>query len=325
MVLLLDQIFLRILDDIKTLKIQGATNIAIEGVKAFSSYGLRLEASSLEIFYNKMEKAKYSLSKVRPTEPALINGLRYILFKLREHSLPIDDTKLLLSDLSNEYIKLLKSSKKKVIAYGAERIEPHSVIMTHCHSSLSVGILLEAHRQGKNICVFCTETRPLYQGRTTAKELVEAGIDTTMVVDSAMRWVINTNNIDMILTGADAITSQGTIINKIGTRLLALAAKEMDIPFYTAVNILKYDPETSIGKLSEIEMRSPSEIWADPPSGLKFLNPAFETISHDLIDGLITEEGVFSSPLIFSIVKEKYPFMHAIHKDLIDKDYEKIR
>ncbi len=211
--------------------------------------------------------------------------------------------------LANKYISLLKDSKKKVIAYGAHRIRDGSVIMTHCHSSLSTGIILEAFRQGKQIEVFATETRPKWQGRITTTELVQAGVPTTMVVDSAMRWVINRYNVDIIITGADAITSQGTVINKIGTRLLALAAKEMDVPFYTAINLLKYDASTTIGKLSEIEMRDPSEIWADPPQGLRFLNPAFETISRDLIDGIITEKGIFAPELVYLVVKESYPFM----------------
>ncbi|MCG3220004.1 MAG: S-methyl-5-thioribose-1-phosphate isomerase, partial [Candidatus Heimdallarchaeota archaeon] len=221
----------------------------------------------------------------------------------------VQEAKEIANSFTQEYVNLLNESKQKVISYGAHRIKPGSTIMTHCHSSLSTGVILEASKQGKDIRVFCTETRPLYQGRITAKELVEAGIETTQVVDSAMRWVLNRHDVDIIITGADAITSQGTVINKIGTRLLALAAKEMDIPFYTAINLLKYDPETSIGKLSEIEMRAGTEIWKNPPEGLNFLNPAFETVSSDLIDGIITEAGVFSPSIVYMIIKERYPFM----------------
>ena len=90
----------------------------------------------------------------------------------------------------------------------------------------------------------------------------------------------------------------------------------MDVPFYSAINLLKYDPETSIGKLSEIEMRESKEIWENPPEGLNFLNPAFETVSHDLIDGIISEAGVFSPSIVYLIVKEKYPFM------VISEDFE---
>jgi len=305
----LDAVFSKVVEDIRDLRIQGATNIAIEGIKAFSALGERLEVSTLDNLFSELEKARQALATARATEPALRNGLRYILYNLREKASSIQEARDIVNTFSLEYVNLLKESKKKVIAYGAHRINDGSTIMTHCHSSLSTGIILEAHRQGKELQVFCTETRPLYQGRITAKEFVDAGITTTQVVDSAMRWVINRYNVDIIITGADAITSQGTVINKIGTRLLALAAREMDVPFYTAINLLKYDPETSIGKLSEIEMRSASEIWEDPPKGLKLLNPAFETVSHDLIDGIISESGVFSPAVVYLIIKEMYPFM----------------
>ena len=305
----MDSNFLKIVEDIQTLRIQGATNIAVEGVKAFASLAERLEVSSLESLFDDLEKARYTLATARATEPALRNGLRYILYNLHENASTVIEAKEIVNSISQEYIQLLKDSKKKVISYGAHRIKDGSTIMTHCHSSLSTGIILEANRQGKEIQVFCTETRPLYQGRITAKELVDAGITTTQVVDSAMRWVINSYDVDIIITGADAITSQGTVINKIGTRLLALAAKEMDVPFYSAINLLKYDPETSIGKLSEIEMRAASEIWDEAPDGLNFLNPAFETVSHDLIDGIISESGVFSPSIVYLIIKENYPFM----------------
>ncbi|MHA1464925.1 MAG: translation initiation factor eIF-2B [Candidatus Heimdallarchaeaceae archaeon] len=305
----MDAVFSKVVEDIRDLRIQGATNIAIEGIKAFSALGERLEVSTLDNLFSELEKARQALATARATEPALRNGLRYILYNLREKASSIQEARDIVNTFSLEYVNLLKESKKKVIAYGAHRINDGSTIMTHCHSSLSTGIILEAHRQGKELQVFCTETRPLYQGRITAKEFVDAGITTTQVVDSAMRWVINRYNVDIIITGADAITSQGTVINKIGTRLLALAAREMDVPFYTAINLLKYDPETSIGKLSEIEMRSASEIWEDPPKGLKLLNPAFETVSHDLIDGIISESGVFSPAVVYLIIKEMYPFM----------------
>ncbi|TFG10483.1 S-methyl-5-thioribose-1-phosphate isomerase [Candidatus Heimdallarchaeota archaeon] len=305
----MDSTFQQVVEDIRSLKIQGATNIAIEGVNAFSSLAERLEVTSIENMFKELGEARQALATARATEPALRNGLRYIVYNLHEKASTIKEAREIVKTFAEEYINLLKESKRKVIQYGAHRIKKGSTIMTHCHSSLSTGIILEAHRQGKDIQVFCTETRPRYQGRITAKELVDAGITTTQVVDSAMRWVINRHDVDIIITGADSITSQGTVINKIGTRLLALAAEEMDIPFYSAINLLKYDPETSIGKLSEIEMRESKEIWENPPEGLNFLNPAFETVSHDLIDGIISEAGVFAPPAVYLVVRQEYPFM----------------
>jgi len=70
-----------------------------------------------------------------------------------------------------------------------------------------------------------------------------------------------------------------------------------------------FHSSTTIGKLSAIEFRPSNEIWEDPPEGLKFLNPAFETVSRELIDGVITEAGIFAPSLVYMIVKERYPFM----------------
>jgi ribose 1,5-bisphosphate isomerase len=123
-----------------------------------------------------------------------------------------------------------------------------------------------------------------------------------------MRWVLKTKDVGMVITGADAITSEGTVLNKIGSRLLALAAAESHVPFYIATPLLKYDTETLIGNLTKIELRDYEEIWCKEdgcPVNLKFENPAFETISREYIAGLITEVGIFTPELI-GVMFEKY-------------------
>jgi ribose 1,5-bisphosphate isomerase len=182
--------------------------------------------------------------------------------------------------------------------------------MTHCHSSVVNGILLEAKRQGKdNFKVINTETQPKLQGRKTARKLLKAGIEVIHVVDSAMRWVVNHYEVDLILIGADSITSEGTVLNKIGSRLLALVAHEEHVPFYVASSLLKYNPKTSFGTLEKIEMRDPKEIWEDPPENIEILNPAFETVSRRYIDGLITEAGIFASSHVHFQFAKLYPLL----------------
>ena len=102
----------------------------------------------------------------------------------------------------------------------------------------------------------------------------------------------------MILIGADSLTAKGTVLNKIGSRLLALVAREMHVPFYVATPLLKYNPDSVFGTLEKIEMRDYSEIWPEKPDNLEILNPAFETISRRYIDGLITEAGIFPGTLV---------------------------
>lgn len=274
------------MDDIKTLKIQGATNVAIFGVEAFAKHAESVPLKDEELFIH-LESLVEELSFVRVTEPALRNGLRYVMTGLRREG------KEAASNLGKEYVKLIDDAKKRIFKIGAERIRDGSRVLTHCHSSISVGIFLEAAKQGKDFDVINTETRPLFQGRKTAKILAEKNIRVTHVVDSAMRWAMNSFNPHMIFLGADAITVEGVALNKIGSRLCALASEEEHIPLYICTSLLKYDQATSIGRLSEIEMRSPTEIWdKDCPEGITVLNPAFETIDRRNISAYITEAGL---------------------------------
>ena len=112
---------------------------------------------------------------------------------------------------------------------------------------------------------------------------------------------------DLILIGADSITSEGTVLNKIGSRLLALVAHEEHVPFYVCSPLLKYNPKTSFGILERIEMRDIEEIWEKKHDRLTILNPAFETVSRRYIDGLITEAGIFASSHVQNYFEKIYP------------------
>lgn len=303
----------KVASDIISLTIQGATNVAIEGVKAFSGYINRLDSSlDYKQFMDKVNRAYDIVIDTRPTEPAMRNGLKKVMYDMQKNSDNPKEMGISAVDSAAKYIDLLKTTKKSIIEAGAERIQQDTTVMTHCHSSITSAIFVRAHELGKNIKAICTETRPRYQGRKTAKELVEAGIPTTLTVDSSMRWILRKESIDTIIIGMDAVTSQGTILNKIGSRLLALAARESDIPLYVAGALLKFDSDTVFGSRTVIEMRDDTEItkdWPDAPKGLKILNPAFESVSRDLIDALITEEGVFPPSLVYEIVRTTYPWM----------------
>jgi len=300
---------------IRSLEIQGATNVALYAIDFLSNYAKRLEDCCTAMDYlTKLEEAKEILFNTRPTEPALRNGLKYVLRKLGKSKETIDAEHILelIDHYKNKYKMMIASSKKKIAEIGARRIpetpaDEKYTIMTHCHSSVVTGILLEAKNQGKNFNVINTETQPRLQGRKTAKELMEAGIEVIHVVDSAMRWAVNHFEVDMILIGADSITSEGTVLNKIGSRLLALVAHEEHVPFYVATPLLKYNPETSFGIIEKIEMRDTSEVWEDPPEGLQIINPAFETVSRRYIDGLITEAGIFASSHVHFQFTRLYP------------------
>ena len=301
-------------EKIKSLEIQGASNVASKAIDFLSNYAKRLKSENIEKCFEKLYNAKDILINTRPTEPAMKNGLKFIMNKLEQEKETciaeyISD---IIEKYKNQYYDMLQKSKKRIAEIGARRFPAASknfIVMTHCHSSLVTAILLEAKKQGKDFKVINTETQPRLQGRKTAKKLLKAGVEVIHVVDSAMRWAVRHYQVDLILIGADSITSEGTIINKIGSRLLALVAHEEHVPFYVASPLLKYNPETNLGILETIEMRDPEEIWENPPEGIEILNPAFETVSRRYIDGLITEAGIFASSHVSNYFAKLYPEM----------------
>ena len=285
---------------IENLTIQGATNVAIFGVRDFAKHAATVPLKG-QVLFQHLETVVKQLSIVRVTEPALRNGLRYVMTCIRQ------DGKEAAIDHGENYIELINIAKKKIFNIGAERIQDGSRVFTHCHSSITVGIFIEAAKQGKEFQVINTETRPLYQGRKTARILLKNNIQVTHIVDSAMRWAMKRYNPHMIFLGADAITVEGVALNKIGSRLCALAAEEEHIPLYICTSLLKYDQATSVGRLSEIEMRQPFEIWDENiPIGLDIQNPAFETIDRGNISAYITEAGLIPPQTIHLIFQQLY-------------------
>ncbi len=301
---------------IKSLEIQGATNVAISAINFLCEYANRISKNlKFEDIFKELYKARDVLFNTRETEPAMRNGLNFIMNQLEKERQGLTKEKIfeIISQCRDEYKKMLKNSKQRIAEIGARRFPDSGnkkkfVVMTHCHSSVVNGIFLEAKRQGKdNFKVVATETQPILQGRKTVKKLLTNGIEVIHIIDSAMRWAVNNLDVDLIIIGADSLTSGGTIINKIGSRLLALVAHEEHVPFYVASPLLKYNPQTSFGILEKIEMRDPKEIWENAPENLQILNPAFETVSRRYIDGLISEAGIFAPSHVHTYFTKLYP------------------
>lgn len=249
--------FNKICKNIKELKIQGAKSVA---KNAFFAYKLVPTKDS-----------KKKLLSLRPTEPMLYNVLKIA-------------NKLTYKD----FLRKLEDNQNKINLQVYKLIKNNSVIFTHCHSSTVTKALIFAKKRGKNFVVYNTETRPLYQGRKTARELKKAGIKLTMFVDSAARVAMkktkNTKKVDLVLVGADAITDIG-VINKIGSGMFAVIAKKNKIPYYVVADSWKYS-----SKNIKIEERDDDEVW-DTKLKINIRNPAFGIIEKKNITGIISELG----------------------------------
>ena len=293
---------------IKRLEIQGATNVAINAVKALTAELLKLEQTDRDSVLTLLKEGKEILEMSRSTEPMMRNGLKYLQAQIQEATWETTSKfHEIVQQSSTHILNLYKDAVDRIVEIGTKRFHNGDVVLTHCHSSAVTATFIKAKENGIDYSVIQTETRPKYQGRITARELIEAGIDTTMIVDSAARHFMK--EIDFVVVGSDAITSEGNVINKIGTSQVALAAHEARIPFYVVSTLLKFDPVTIYGEFEAIEERDTQEIWGQPPIGLKIRNPAFDVTRRDYIHGIITEQGILIPHSILEAIHRHYPWI----------------
>lgn len=250
--------FAKILRDIKSVKIQGARNIAIASLRAYELI--------------KTPRSKKILLKSRPTEPMMQNVLNLA------DKFPSEEI-LLHFDLAQERINKLVQKE----------IKNGDVIFTHCHSTNVVKSLIYARKKKNKFQVYNTETRPLYQGRKTARELSKEKIKVTTFVDSALGVALsgeqNTKKATKVFLGADALTNRG-VINKIGSEVIAKIAKDEKIPVYIIADSWKFTSENL-----KLEKRSLNEVWNNAPKKIKIENTSFEFIDKKYITKIISEYG----------------------------------
>jgi ribose 1,5-bisphosphate isomerase len=295
-------------EKVKRLEIRGARNIAIAAINAVEALARQTKAGNKSSFLHELLEAKKVLFASRETEPLMRNAVRRIISQVEKSPEEnVESLVKIVSAAAKQFLKDLEDSKEKIAEIGAKRILDDSVVLTHCHSSTVTHLLRKAKGKGKSFEVVCTETRPFLQGRITARELLNSGIKTTLIVDSAARFFMN--DVDLVIVGADAITSEGNVVNKIGTSTIALIAKEARTPFYVASELLKFDPATIYGDYEKIEERSPEEVWKNPPEGLVIRNPVFDVTRRDFIHGIICEEGIISPHSIIEVMRRRYPWI----------------
>ncbi|MBW2977967.1 hypothetical protein KY331_03930 [Candidatus Woesearchaeota archaeon] len=288
---------------IKEIKIQGAINVAKAAVKGIGLVEKEYKSKDRDVLLEILYKAKDVLINTRPTEPCMRNALNYIFTHIGNEEDIATAVDKRIKEIDNHF----SDASEKIAKFGTKKIVNKSVVFTHCHSNAVIAIFREAKKQRKNFTVHNTETRPLFQGRITAKEVVRAGIPVRHFIDSAARIALK--HADLMLIGADAITSEGKVINKIGSELFAEIAEKWDVPVYCCTDSWKFDPKTVFGYEEEIEKRGAREVWAESPKGVIVDNSIFEKINPDLISGVISELGVYKPEIFVEEVKRTYPFL----------------
>lgn len=201
--------------------------------------------------------------------------------------------------------------------HGAGLIRDGDGILTHCNAGglatgeygTALAVMYRAQELGRRFRVFADETRPLLQGaRLTAWELMQAGIDVTLICDNMAAQVMREGRIQLVVVGADRIAANGDTANKIGTYGVAVLARAHEIPFYVAAPWSTIDRRLPDGSAIPIEQRDPAEIThgfgrATAPANVAVYNPAFDVTPADLIAGIITEKGIIRPPYEQNLVK----------------------
>ncbi len=271
------------------MRIQGAIRIALAAVAGLESVIKNSKAKTRKEFLGEIESAGKFLIGTRPTAVALPNAVGQYLKIIKELKGEVPEIKKIALAFGKIFIEQNRNAIKKIAENGETLIKNNDTVLIHCHSSTLIEILKEAKRRGKKFKVICTETRPWHQGFISAKELSDFGIKTELIVDSAVMQVMP--NVDLVLTGADAITSDKKLINKIGTSQIALIAKKCKVPFYAASQKLKFTEKKS-GQI-KLEERGADEILEGiKMPRVKIRNVVFDITPLEEISGIITEFGI---------------------------------
>jgi methylthioribose-1-phosphate isomerase len=301
------------------LKVRGAPAIGIA-----AAYGVYLgtkksEADSYAALYEDFKKAKDYLASSRPTAVNLFWALDRMEARFkREEGKSVDEVKLALKEES----ELIRAEDEKVCESIGEHalslLKPGMGILTHCNAGTiatakygtALAPIYLGQERGYDFKVFADETRPLLQGaRLTAWELKEAGVDVTLICDNMASIVMKEGKVQAVLVGCDRVAANGDSANKIGTSGVAILAKHYGIPFYVCAPLSTVDLQCKTGEDIHIELRPSEEVttqWYEKPMGPKDVqtyNPAFDVTDHELITGIITENGIAYAPFTESLPK----------------------
>ena len=307
---------------IRRLSVRGAPAIGVAG--AFGAY-LGVAAYSGKDragFIKRLDRVCRYLNRSRPTA----RNLSWALARMQKvpKQFPKEDASSLKRRLLKEAQAIFGEEEEtceRMAQFGSSLVRKGDAVLTHCNSGFlatvgigtALGVLYQAHREGKRPRVYATETRPLFQGsRLTVWELRRHGLRPTLLCEGAAGELFRRGKIQKVFTGADRIAANGDTANKVGTFPLALLAKTYRVPFYIVAPASTFDLSIQNGSQIPIEERPAKEVTTPfgvavaPPKVLVF-NPAFDVTPASLISAFVTDRGILRPPY-------RRTFAKAFHK-----------
>ena len=301
---------------IKSLRVRGAPAIGIAGALGAVLGIWDSTATTYDAFAAELKSATDYLATSRPTAVNLFWALDRMNRTAAENAcLEIPALKARLLAEAQEIIEEDKAMCRAIGQHGMALLDENDTILTHCNAGglatsdygTALAVMFSAHEAGKNIRVFADETRPLLQGaRLTTWELMQAGIDVTLICDNMAAQVMKEGKIQCVIVGADRIAANGDTANKIGTYNVAILAEAHGIPFYVAAPTSTLDFALKTGDEIPIEQRAAAEVTegfgkVTAPEGVKVYSPAFDVTPAALVSAIVTEKGVARPPYTESL------------------------
>jgi len=301
---------------IKTLQVRGAPAIGVAAAMGVVIAAQQSAANTSEGLVADIERAADYLAGSRPTAVNLFWALdRMKAVARRERGLSPRDLR---ERLAREAVAVFDEDVamcRAIGRHGAELLKDGDTVLTHCNAGglatsqygTALAPIYVAQEQGKKIHVYADETRPLLQGaRLTAWELMQAGVDVTLICDNMTAHVMKTGRIQCVMVGADRIAANGDTANKIGTYGVALLAQAHQIPFYVLAPTTTFDLTLDHGDKIPIEERGDEEVTCGfgkrtAPEHVNVYSPAFDVTPARLIAGIICEKGILRPPFEVSL------------------------
>jgi len=306
-------------DAIKRMVVRGAPAIGVSaamGLALGANQSVGMSVSDLEYDFKFMCKV---MEATRPTAVNLfwaVERMRAALARAKAETHDVDEIR---KRLTEEALKIFQDdieSNRALGKFGGELLADGDTVLTHCNAGAlatagdygtALGVVRGAIAAGKRVAVIADETRPFLQGsRLTAWELARDNIPVTVITDNMAGHVMKQGKVDCVVVGADRIAANGDAANKIGTYMVAVLAKQHDIPFYVAAPISTVDLETPTGDDIPIEERDSREVThlreqQLAPDGVDVHNFAFDVTPNELIAAIITDRGVARAPYTESL------------------------
>jgi methylthioribose-1-phosphate isomerase len=304
---------------IKKMVVRGAPAIGISaamGLALGANQSVGTSVADLEDDFGYMCEV---MGKTRPTAVNLfwaIERMREALNRLKTQTKNVEEVKAGLVQEALDIYQEDIDANRSIGRYGAPLIPDGATVLTHCNAGAlatagdygtALGVIRGARDAGKRVAVIADETRPFLQGmRLTAWELAKDDIPVTVITDNMAGHIMKSKKVDCVVVGADRIAANGDTANKIGTYMVAVLAKQNNIPFYVAAPVSTLDLSLFTGEQIPIEERAAREVThigthQIGPEGVQVHNPAFDITPNELIAAIITDKGVARSPYTESL------------------------